>query len=340
MRFASQVAGDASAADARWVRHFSEIEAGGPLSAEAIAKDCFVRQASHDQDDLVVNLEDGVRADFLHKYPGRLSKHLYSPLLTLGLDSAVVPALSAFVTEHSLVRKVREEIFRGCDKAVVSKFQGALAAMARLMLQPAFSLEQESLDWLRELFRQGGRDVGSFGTWQDVVALSKERPSVWRRAMKAAKAYALLRAQWEAEKKQFLGLLLRQLRCLGATCQDDIEQPGPCEVCAVCQKSCANLRAWSHHAFNVHGRLGEERHLVAGSQCPVCLTQFPNTEKLCNHEWEVEPLMMDLLSFCQQCKMLVLEESYGTATEQVASIGELFQQYRSIFIDAFVFADR
>ena len=30
----------------------------------------------------------------------------------------------------------------GCDKAVVSKFQGALAAMARLMLQPAFSLEQ------------------------------------------------------------------------------------------------------------------------------------------------------------------------------------------------------
>ena len=101
-----EVAADAGEAEARWVRHFSEIEAGGPLPAETIAEDCFSRQAARQLDDLILDREevptrtqlehsmrsspcdraagkDGIPPDFLHKHSGKFSRHLYTLLLKL-----------------------------------------------------------------------------------------------------------------------------------------------------------------------------------------------------------------------------------------------------------------
>ena len=55
-------------------------------------------------------------------------------------------------------------------------------------------------------------------------------------------------------------------------------------VCmCVCVCEFPDKRSWSHHAFKVHGRVREERQLVTGQQCPVCLRHYRSTEKLCNH---------------------------------------------------------
>ena len=250
-----------------------------------------------------------------------------------------------------------------CDEAVTAKFQGALVAMARLMLRPTFTIEQarhvgadyamtvarilpareavhierlrhlrvtitkanpelwallhhegswlrdaqESIEWLKALFQAGGKDVTNISTWQAVVSTSLGRPAMWKGILRTAKRLAFLRAQWEAEKSQFLGLLLRQLRAVGAEREDDLEKKDSTQVCAVCQKAFTDLRAWSHHAFKTHGRVREERQLVAGLQCPVCLKHFPNTEKLCNH-----------VRYSRQCKgVLIASESVVQPTPGV-----------------------
>ena len=70
----------------------------------------------------------------------------------------------------------------------------------------------------------------------------------------------------------------------------------------MCGKLFADLRAWSHHAFKVHSRVREERLLVNGKQCPVCLKHYASTEKLCNHVRYSLPCKAALLSSGNRCE--------------------------------------
>ena len=130
----------------------------------------------------------------------------------------------------------------------------------------------------------------------------RRQPKRWKHLVRVARSTALLQAHWEAEKQHFYGLLCRQLQAAGASCS---EAPVPSqghEACGMCGKLFADLRAWSHHAFKVHSRVREERLLVNGKQCPVCLKHYASTEKLCNHVRYSLPCKAALLSSGNRCE--------------------------------------
>ena len=144
-------------------------------------------------------------------------------------------------------------------------------------------LIQAALTWLQDILRRAAHPEQGLDDWQHAVDIATTQPQRWKRLLKTARKTALLKAQWEAETQQFYGLTFRTLRARGATCSGSVEEPLRREVCGLCGKAFRTLRDWSHHAFKVHGRIREERRLVEGTQCPVCLKHFANTEKLCNH---------------------------------------------------------
>ncbi|CAE7375700.1 unnamed protein product [Symbiodinium sp. CCMP2456] len=90
-------------ADARWLRHFSAVESGGPISPESLIARCYARQGGVDLEMLQVTREDlptrweleaamraakldracgndGFPADLLHLFPGQMSE-LFYPIL-------------------------------------------------------------------------------------------------------------------------------------------------------------------------------------------------------------------------------------------------------------------
>ena len=142
---------------------------------------------------------------------------------------------------------------------------------------------QTTLEWFQTTLRLAAHQEQGLADWTHAVEVAGQRPQYWRRMIKIAKRTALLKAQWEAERQQFYGLMPRTLKARGAVCPGLVEETAVTEVCALCGRVFRTLRDWSHHAFKVHGRVREERRLFEGTQCPVCLKHFVNTEKLCNH---------------------------------------------------------
>ncbi|CAE7740408.1 hypothetical protein AK812_SmicGene37931 [Symbiodinium microadriaticum] len=99
---------DPAAAEARWIRHFSSIEAGGPQSPELIMQQCRARQAAIDLTDYDIEsheivtraqIEDGLRAstpgraagkdrvpaDLLRVCPAGLSRPLFPIVLKFAM---------------------------------------------------------------------------------------------------------------------------------------------------------------------------------------------------------------------------------------------------------------
>ena len=142
---------------------------------------------------------------------------------------------------------------------------------------------QTDVTWMGQQLELAGHSSGEVSTWERAIETIRGRPRRWKHLVRLSRDTALLQAHWEAEKQQFYGLLCRQLKAAGATCPTDGERQSSLDVCGVCEKVFVDLRSWSHHAFKVHQRVREERLLVSGKQCPVCLRHFANTEKLCNH---------------------------------------------------------
>ncbi|CAE7901166.1 unnamed protein product, partial [Symbiodinium microadriaticum] len=105
-------------------------------------------------------------------------------------------------------------------------------------------------------------------TWMDDLALLVEdsQPEGL-----LDKVIAGLDSLWTAEVQQYHGLLFRQLRLAGAYLDELVAEAASPEICAPCGQVFPDKRSWSHHAFKVHGRVREERQLVTGQQCPVCL---------------------------------------------------------------------
>ena len=168
---------------------------------------------------------------------------------------------------------------------------------------------QQALTWAGELRKRAGITGPEVGDWTVSSEIARQDTGRWKRIVKQPKSIAGLESLWTAEVQQYHGLLFRQLRFEGA-CLDDVVSPaGELEVCAPCGQVFADKRAWSHHAFKVHGRVREERLLVDGQQCPVCLRHYRNTEKLCNH-----------LRYSTACKAALLGEGHEvTPTPGVGS---------------------
>ena len=141
-----------------------------------------------------------------------------------------------------------------------------------------------SLAWMQTQLSRAGWPQHEVHVWDKALALAGQEPGVWRRLVKRARTTALLHARWQGERQQCFGLLLRRLLRAGAQpFEGGTTLTHHIEVCGICRRSFADLRCWSHHAFEVHGRVREERRLVEGTQCPHCLRHFACTERVCNH---------------------------------------------------------
>ena len=196
------------------------------------------------------------------------------------------------------------------DEAATLKFQGALMNMARLMLRPRFSYMQarhvvskgcaefwallhaeqswlrqmqHTLGWAGTLRGRAGLTDPDVSDWTTAADIARTEAGRWKRIVKQTKVIAGLDSLWTAEVQQYHGLLFRQLRLAGAYLDELVAEAASPEICAPCGQVFPDKRSWSHHAFKVHGRVREERQLVTGQQCPVCLRHYRSTEKLCNH---------------------------------------------------------
>ena len=144
-------------------------------------------------------------------------------------------------------------------------------------------LARDSIQWLASCLALGGSPQACLGDWADTLPVLLESPQLWKRWIRTAQRIALLQEAWDAEVQHFHGLFFKFLVSLGASCDADIVDTDTSEVCAKCQQKFKDLRCWSHHAFKRHGRVKEARHFAVGSQCQICLKQFPSTFHLSNH---------------------------------------------------------
>ena len=168
---------------------------------------------------------------------------------------------------------------------------------------------QESLAWAKGLLGHTSGAPADLSDWDGVVSFIRSSPGRWKNLVKKLKQVASLVRRWGAEIQQYHGLLFRQLRQLGASLTIELDGDArPQEVCACCQQCFADTRAWSHHAFKVHGRTREERRLVAGQQCPACLKHFQTNEKLCNH-----------VRHSKRCKTMLIQQ--GASATPAPGIG-------------------
>ena len=206
----------------------------------------------------------------------------------------ILPAEVAISLER--LRHFRLVVSKGC-----AEFWALLHAEQSWLRQA-----QHALSWAGELRARAGLSEPDVSTWEVSAGIARTDAGRWKRLVKQTKTVAGLDSLWVAEVQQYHGLLFRQLRSEGAHLDDVVTETGEPEVCAPCGKVFADKRAWSHHAFKVHGRIREERLLVDGQQCPVCLRHYKSTEKLCNH-----------LRYSKACKAVLI----GTGQEVVPAPG-------------------
>ena len=81
---------------------------------------------------------------------------------------------------------------------------------------------------------------------------------------------------------------------------DDARLQG--EVCVPCGRCFDTRQAWAVHAFKVHGRVRQERTLVDGSACPICLRTFASNVRLCRH-----------VQHTPRCKDMLLRGGFSVA---------------------------
>ena len=144
-------------------------------------------------------------------------------------------------------------------------------------------LATDSLRWLASCLELGGCPQVCLREWHDTLPVLLASPQTWKRWLRTAQRVALLRELWEAETRHYHGLLFKFLVKHGACCDADVVDTDTSEVCAICQQRFPDLRSWSHHAFKRHRRVKEARRYAVGSQCQICLKQFPSTFHLSNH---------------------------------------------------------
>ncbi|CAE7190193.1 unnamed protein product, partial [Symbiodinium necroappetens] len=191
------------------------------------------------------------------RFPYPVARHL-SGLYALAC-ARILPAEVAISLER--LRHFRLVASKGCADL------WALLHAERSWLCQA----QLALRWAGELRNRAGLGDPDVADWDTSVTIARTDARAWKRIVKQTKVVAGLVALWNAEVQQYHGLIFRQLRLAGAYLDDVVSEQATSEICAQCGQVFPDKRSWSHHAFKVHGRVREERLLVNGQQCPVCL---------------------------------------------------------------------
>ena len=139
-----------------------------------------------------------------------------------------------------------------------------------------------SLEWLASvLFPQNGTWPELWPFWRDMIA---EHPGRWKALRRRAQRQAVQQEAWFAARLSHAGLLVRQLKTIGALLHSealDVSDQRFC--CAVCHCVFDSYNKWSLHAFKRHGRVMQGRGLLTGSQCQACLRHFRTNVRLCRH---------------------------------------------------------
>ncbi|CAE7896755.1 unnamed protein product [Symbiodinium necroappetens] len=210
--------------------------------------------------------------------------------------SRILPAEASIALER--LRHFRLVVSKGC-----AEFWALLHAEQSWLCQM-----QQALSWAGTLRGRAGLTDPDVSDWTTAADIARKETSRWKRLVKQTKVIAGLDSLWTAEVQQYHGLLFRQLRLAGAYLDEVVAEAASPEICAPCGQVFSDKRSWSHHAFKVHGRVREERQLVTGQQCPVCLRHYRSTEKLCNH-----------VRYSSACKSALI--CAGTVVEPTPGVG-------------------
>ena len=218
----------------------------------------------------------------LHSTVVAMSKYMLRPGFTyeqachLGSDYVLAHARTLWGLASVHLERLRH--FKSVVRTATTEFW-AILVFEQSWLKDA----KESLQWFQTTLARSGQ-VNNFADWGAAVQFVKDRPQLWKRYIRRARQTALLSELWQAEVQHFEGLLFRACIQAGAFLPATLAASRDTEeVCGVCQRTFADLRTWSHHAFKVHKRRKPSRCIVGGTQCPVCLGQYRNNTKLCNH---------------------------------------------------------
>ena len=143
---------------------------------------------------------------------------------------------------------------------------------------------RESVHWLWCHVDHGREHPSWRAAWQAWKTECITHPGRWKAKIRRAYANALRQEAWQASAERHSGLLVRQLRLLGATLPLEASpETTAAEVCAACGTAYKDFRSWAVHAFKRHGRRKEVRSLCDGLQCPHCLRHYATNMRLCRH---------------------------------------------------------
>ena len=236
----------------------------------------------------------------LHSAIVAMSRHLLRPRFDYDrachLGSAYVLAQARTLSAASAVHVERLRHFKSVARKATAELW-AILTFEKGWLEAV----QSSLHWLCNMLSKAGQ-AHSLADWDTAVLFAQNEPQGWKRQVRKARQTALLVELWDAEVQHFEGLFFRECLHAGAVLPADIsDERTTGEVCGICGSVFCDLRSWSHHAFKVHGRRKPSRCIVGGTQCPVCLCQYRNNAKLCNHIEYSRRCRDALLNAAMQC---------------------------------------
>ena len=162
---------------------------------------------------------------------------------------------------------------------------------------------RSSLAWLADFVSPEGHDWSLL--WPTWLMTIEGFPGRWKALLRRAQAKAVQQEAWHAARLYHAGLLVRQLKGLGATLHGAaLDAADQSFCCAVCQCVLDSYNKWSLHAFKKHGRLMQGRGLLAGTQCQACLKHFRTNVRLCRH-----------LRLTPSCRLRLQQSGYACEVE-------------------------
>lgn len=156
-------------------------------------------------------------------------------------------------------------------------------AMAQQTLQ-WWALISEDLEWLRNnVVRPELPAGGIYEQWEAWQQMLQRQGKSWTNMVKKGLKHAVQQERkdhdWEEWQTQCVRYLIEADLLEAPLLKNSTGQ----QFCGVCRQTFRTMAAWSVHAFKKHGRVTYARTVAQGTQCQICLKQYPTHVSLINH---------------------------------------------------------
>lgn len=156
-------------------------------------------------------------------------------------------------------------------------------AMSQQTLQ-LWALISEDLDWLRNnVCRPELPAGGIYEQWEAWQQMLQRPGKSWTNLVKKGVKHSVQQERkdhdWEEWQTQCVKYLIEADLLEAPLLKNSTGQ----QFCGVCRQTFRTMAAWSVHAFKKHGRVTYARTVAQGTQCQICLKQYPTHVSLINH---------------------------------------------------------